>query len=149
MVRHDSDSLFPPGFDTRGRAVLPGCHVESDQRILAGVNMNDRKKYGKRFEFDLRLGMYIKECRKMMLLSQRELAKEIGCATHQISDWECGDYPLKLNMFMKLRRVFLNVDIDILKNVEVLWLMCGDRRVEKRIRVKRHGGDIQKMKKGI
>lgn len=52
----------------------------------------------------LRLGLNIRLRRKLMRLTQAELAQRVGCGVQRISDIERGKRPISVNMLFSLSR---------------------------------------------
>lgn len=52
----------------------------------------------------LRLGLNIRLRRKLMRLTQAELAQRVGCGVQTISDIERGKRPISVNMLFSLSR---------------------------------------------
>lgn len=66
----------------------------------------------------LRLGLNIRLRRKLMRLTQAELANRVGCGVQTISDIERGKRPISVNMLFSLSRAMGWPIGEILRGVE-------------------------------
>lgn len=66
----------------------------------------------------LRLGLNIRLRRKLMRLTQAELANLVGCGVQTISDIERGKRPMSVNMLFSLSRAMGWPVAEMLQGVE-------------------------------
>lgn len=66
----------------------------------------------------LRLGLNIRLRRKLLRLTQAELAHRVGCGVQTISDIERGKRPISVNMLFSLSRAMGWPVAEILRGVE-------------------------------